>query len=135
LDLSLKERQTYLSLLRRWGSIPRRPPRNDIRDIDLLSIQSDCAQHAIKQLPRPSDKWASDSIFIASRRFPHEHDPRTWNTVRKYKLGCRPLQRAAVEIRQYGSQRFEIHRSLGKRVSGSLCGVDRIPPAKVLRSA
>src|SRR6478736_6265567 len=75
LDLSLKERQTYLSLLRRWGSIPRRPPRNDIRDIDLLSIQSDCAQHAIKQLPRSSDKWAPDSIFIPSRRFPHEHDP------------------------------------------------------------
>src|ERR1700722_7318900 len=56
-NLPLNERQTYLRLLGRGGSIARRPPRNDIGDVDLFSIETDCAQHAIKQSPRSSDKW------------------------------------------------------------------------------
>ena len=75
MDLPLNERQTDLRLLGRRGSIARRPPRNDIGDVDLLSIQSDCVQHSIQQLPRSSDEWAPDSIFIPSRGLADKHDP------------------------------------------------------------
>src|SRR5271170_6516766 len=56
LDLSLDERQTGLRLLKGWGSIARRAPRNDIGDIDLATVESDRLQHAIEQLSGASDK-------------------------------------------------------------------------------
>ena len=74
-DLSLNKRQTRLGLLRRRSPVARRPPRNDIGDIDLLPIESDCVQHAVQQLPRSSDKRAPDSIFVPSRSLADKHDP------------------------------------------------------------
>jgi hypothetical protein len=63
LNLPLNERQTDLRLLKGRGSVARRPPWYDIGDVDVLSIQSNRAQHAIQQLPRSSNEWAPDSIF------------------------------------------------------------------------
>src|SRR5579872_5705551 len=72
-DLSLNKRQTCLRLLGRRRSVARRPPRNDISDIDRLSIQSDHAEHAIEQLPCSSDKWTAAPTFLSSWGFPDEH--------------------------------------------------------------
>ena len=75
MDLLLNERETYLRLLKRRGSVAWRPPRNYIRDVDLLSIQSDRAQHAIEQLPRSPNEWAPDSIFALPRGLADKHYP------------------------------------------------------------
>jgi hypothetical protein len=74
-DLSLNERQTYLRLLKRRRTVARRPPWDDIRDVDLVSVQSNRVQHAIQQLPRSSNEWAPDSIFTLSRGLADKHDP------------------------------------------------------------
>jgi hypothetical protein len=47
LNLSLDERQADLGFLRGRGPVARRPPRDDICDVDLPPIQSNRAQHAI----------------------------------------------------------------------------------------
>ena len=133
LDLSLNEGQTYLGLLGRRGSVARRPPWNDIRDVDLLSIESDCVQHAIQQLPRSSDEWTPDAIFLLPRGLADEHDPGARDAVRERKLRGGPLERAAIEFRQDGSQRFQIGRGLRQRASRSLRGVGRLRRAGVLR--
>ena len=116
-DLSLNKRQTYLCLLGRRRSVARRAPRNDIGDIDRLSIQSDRAEHAIEQLACSSDEWAPDSIFLSSRSLPDEHDARAGDAVREDKLSCRPAQRTAVEIGHRGLQRLQICRRFRKRAS------------------
>src|ERR1700722_14343836 len=66
-NLALNERQTNLCLLKGRGPVARRPPWNDIRDIDFLSIQSNFAQHAIQQLSRSSNERAPDSVFALPR--------------------------------------------------------------------
>ena len=108
MDLPLNERQTYLRFLRRRGSIARRPPRNDIGDVDILPIESDRVQHPIQQLPRSSDERAPNSIFIPSRSLADKHDPRTRDAIREHQLRGGPLQRATLEIRHCGAQRFQI---------------------------
>jgi hypothetical protein len=67
-NLTLNERQTDLGFLKGRGPVAWRPPWYDICDVDLLSIQSNRAQHAIQQLPRSSNEWAPDSIFAIPRR-------------------------------------------------------------------
>jgi hypothetical protein len=67
-NLTLNERQTDLRFLKGRGPVAWRPPWYDIRDVDLLSIESNRAQHAIQQLPRSSNEWAPDSIFALPRR-------------------------------------------------------------------
>jgi len=119
-DLSLNKRQTYLRLLRRRGSVARRPPRNDIGNVDRLSIQSDRAKHAIKQLSCSSDEWAPGSILLSAWGLSDEHDPRAGDAVREYELRGGPAQRAAVEIRHCGLQRLQISRRFGERASRSL---------------
>ena len=66
-NLTFDERQTDLRLLKGRGPVAWRPPWYDIREVDLLSIQSNRAYHAIQQLPRSSNEWAADSIFTLSR--------------------------------------------------------------------
>jgi hypothetical protein len=132
-DLPLNERQTCLRLLGRRGSIARRPPRNDISDVDLLSIETDCAQHAIKQLPRSSDKWAPDSIFLPSRCLANKHDPCARNAIREYQLRGGPLQRAPIEISHNRPQRLQIRRSFGERANRTFCGIGQSAPICVLR--
>lgn len=116
-DLSLNKRQTYLRLLGCRRSVTRRPPRNDISDIDCLSIQSDRAEHSIQQLACSSDEWAPDSIFFSSRGLPDEHDPRARDAVGEYKLRGGPAQRTAVEIRHCDPQRLQIPRRPRERPS------------------
>ena len=117
MDLPLNERQTCLRLLGRRGSVARRSPRNDIGDVDLLPIESDRLQHTIQQLPRSSDKWVPNSIFIPSRRLADKHDPRARDAIREHQLrGC-PLQGATIEVRHHGLQRFQIGRCFRKRAS------------------
>jgi hypothetical protein len=66
-NLTLNEGQTDLRFLKGRGPVAWRPPWYDIRDVDLLSIESNRAQHAIQQLPRSSNEWAPDSIFTLPR--------------------------------------------------------------------
>ena len=101
MDLPLNERQTRLRLLGRRGSIARRSPRNDIGDVDLLPIESDRVEHTIQQLPRSSDKWAPDSIFIPSGSLADKHDSRAWDAIREHQLRRGPFQRAAVEMHHH----------------------------------
>ena len=75
IDLLLNKGQADLGLLRCRGSIARRPPRNDIGDVHLFSIQSDRAQHAIQQLPCSTDERPTYSIFILPRSFTYKHNP------------------------------------------------------------
>jgi hypothetical protein len=75
INLPLNEGQTDLRLLKGRGSVAWRTPWYDIRDVDLLSIQSNRAQHAIQQLPRSSNERTPDSIFTLPRGLADQHDP------------------------------------------------------------
>ena len=125
LDLSRDERQAGLGLLQRRRSIARRPPGNDIGDINLPSIESDGVQHAIQQLPGSPDEWAANSIFVPSWGLADKHDRGAWIAIREHELGCGPLQCAAVEIRHERLERLQIGRCCGQSASLSFGGFGR----------
>src|SRR5690606_38660979 len=48
LDLTFEERPADLSLLRRWRSVTRRAPVDDIGDMNLLFVESDRGENLVE---------------------------------------------------------------------------------------
>jgi hypothetical protein len=83
LDLAVREGQTGRRFEWGVGAVSRRPPGNDIGDIDRAAVASNCCQHLVEQLAgapvtfQPigigslfgSAKLVIPSIFFASQEF------------------------------------------------------------------
>src|SRR5258706_14819357 len=100
--MAMKERQTGRRLFRRRFAVLRRPPIEHIGDVDLGSIKTDRAKHAIKQLAGTADEWESLQILVAAGRFADQHDSAQRRTVGEHRVCGMALQLAAVEITERG---------------------------------
>src|SRR5581483_3998772 len=106
LNLSADEWQADLRLLRRGRAVARRPPRNDIGDVDVCVVEADRSQHQVEQFSGSADEGLACEILVAAGRLTDQHDPGLRIAAREYELRRRRLQGAAIELVQQIAQLF-----------------------------
>ena len=100
-------------LLRRRCAVAGRPPRHNVRDVDLRAIKPDGLHHQVEQFSRTADKRQAGDIFVAPRRLADEHDAPLWIAVGEDELRRRGAQHAAFERTEQRAQRLQVLRALG----------------------
>ena len=75
LDLTVQVSETGTGFIGRGCAVIRRAALHHIRDIGLLALHADGADHPVQQLPGLPYEGASLQVFISSGALPHEHEP------------------------------------------------------------
>ena len=76
LQLSLQIGRASGNFIGRGNAIPRRAAFHDVRDEDLLALQTHGGNPLIEQLARTTDKRPALQVLVLSRPFPDEDDLR-----------------------------------------------------------
>ena len=75
-DLAHQEWRTGFAFVALWRSIAWRTALDDIRDIDLLALQSHGLDHVVEKLPSASHERFALQVFVGSGGLANEHQVR-----------------------------------------------------------
>src|SRR6185437_2489485 len=88
-DLPFEERPAGESFLRRRRTVSRRPPIDDIGDVNVRLTKADCCKHLVEQLSCAPDERFACEILVAAGRFPDDHKVGAWRTAIEAEFRCR----------------------------------------------
>lgn len=98
LDLSRQDRTARRDLQRLGISVSWRPALQDVRDVNLVSLEIHCSKNLIQKLSRGADERLSLQIFIATRRFPDQHELCLWISHAEHERGARRSQGTTLAL-------------------------------------
>jgi hypothetical protein len=93
LNLPLKVTATGGSLFSGRITIIRRPALQNIGNKNGIAVETERAEHFVKQLASPANERFSEAVFLLSRRFPNDHPVCGRITCAKYRLSAALMKR------------------------------------------
>src|SRR3954469_9496184 len=87
-DLAIQVLAAGGYLVGQWVAIVRRPALQDVRNVDVLPLEPDRAQHLLEQFPGGADERARLLVLVVAGRLADEHDPGIRRPLARH--GARP---------------------------------------------